>query len=61
MQTAEPFFGLAPYHVALTVMGASIVLAFWLPRFFSGREPAASALLILGTLVWGFGDLVGRI
>lgn len=55
MQTAEPFFGLAPYHVALTVMGASIVLAFWLPRFFSGREPAASALLILtGTFAFTF-------
>ena len=48
MQTAEPFFGLAPYHVAMTVIGASIVVAYWLPRFFSGREPAASALLILG-------------
>lgn len=48
---SEPFFGLAPYHVALAVFGASILLAFWLPRFFSGREPAASALLILaGTI-----------
>lgn len=43
----DPFFGLAPYHVALTVIGASIILAYWVPRFFSGREPAASALLIL--------------
>ena len=58
MQTAEPFFGLSPYHVALTVIGASIVLAFWLPRFFSGREPAASALLILaGTM--GFAIVPG--
>ena len=48
MQSAEPFFGLAPYHVVLTALGAGIILAFWIPRFLSGREPAASALLILG-------------
>ncbi|TFI59207.1 sodium:proton antiporter [Sphingomonas parva] len=28
-------------------LGAGIIVAHWLPRFFSGREPAASALLIL--------------
>lgn len=48
MQSAEPFFGFSPYHVVLTALGAGIVLAFWIPRFFSGREPAASALIILG-------------
>ncbi|MBA2772111.1 MAG: cation:proton antiporter [Sphingomonas sp.] len=48
---SEPFFGLAPYHIALAVIGASIIVAFWLPRFFSGREPAASALLILAGAV----------
>ena len=47
MQSAEPFFGFSPYHVVLTALGAGIILAFWIPRFFSGREPAASALLIL--------------
>jgi NhaP-type Na+/H+ or K+/H+ antiporter len=48
---SEPFFGLAPYHIAMAVIGGSIIVAFWLPRFFSGREPAASALLILaGTI-----------
>lgn len=47
MQSAEPFFGLSPYHVVLTALGAGILIAFWIPRFFSGREPAASALLIL--------------
>jgi NhaP-type Na+/H+ or K+/H+ antiporter len=51
MQSPEPFFGLAAYHVALAVVGASIILAFWLPRFISGREPAASALLILAGMV----------
>ena len=48
---SEPFFGFAPYHVALAIIGASIILAFWIPRFFSGREPAASALLILAGTV----------
>ncbi len=43
----EPFFSFDPYHIALAALGAGIVLALWLPRFLSGREPAASALLIL--------------
>ncbi len=42
----EPFYGFDSYHIAMAVFGAAILLAFWLPRFFSGREPAASALLI---------------
>jgi sodium/hydrogen antiporter len=40
-------FGFEPYHIALAGLGLGILLAFWLPRFVSGREPAASALLIL--------------
>jgi NhaP-type Na+/H+ or K+/H+ antiporter len=43
----EAFFGFEPYHVAMAAIGAGIILAYWIPRFFSGREPAASALLIL--------------
>ena len=43
----EPFFGFDSYHISLAALGAGIIIAFWLPRFFSGREPAASALLIL--------------
>jgi sodium/hydrogen antiporter len=39
-------FDLSGYHVFLALMGAGIILAYWLPRFVSGREPAASALLI---------------
>lgn len=35
------------YHHFLLFAGAAIVLAYWLPRFVSGREPASSALLIL--------------
>ncbi|HEY0113295.1 MAG TPA: cation:proton antiporter [Allosphingosinicella sp.] len=41
------FFGLEPYHVAMAAIGGAVILAFWIPRFLSGREPAASALLIL--------------
>lgn len=43
----EPFFGFNAYHIAMLTIGLGIVLALWLPRFFSGREPAASGLLIL--------------
>lgn len=39
-------FGFAAYHVLLVALGVAIVVSYWLPRFFSGREPAASALLI---------------
>ncbi|GLQ57189.1 cation:proton antiporter [Devosia nitrariae] len=44
---SESFFGLDPYHVAMVAIGAGMILAYWIPRFLSGREPAASALLIL--------------
>lgn len=43
----QPFFGLNPYHLTITAIGGGILVAYWVPRFFSGREPAASALLIL--------------
>ncbi|MEE4210361.1 MAG: cation:proton antiporter [Parvularcula sp.] len=46
----DPFFSFAPYHVLLAGCGLAIVFAYWLPRYFSGREPAASGLLILGGL-----------
>lgn len=42
-----PVFGLDPYHILFAVVGASIIASYWAPRFISGREPAASALLIL--------------
>lgn len=40
-------FGLDPYHVLLVAAGSAIIASYWWPRFFSGREPAASALLVL--------------
>lgn len=39
-------FEFSGYHILLAVLGVAIILAYWLPRFVSGREPAASALLI---------------
>ena len=40
-------FGFDSYHILLAGAGAAIIASYWLPRFFSGREPAASALLVL--------------
>lgn len=39
-------FEFSTYHIVLLTLGIIIVIAYWLPRFVSGREPAASALLI---------------
>ena len=48
-------FELSPYHLLLAAFGAAVILAYWLPRFVSGREPAASALLIgFGFLTFGW-------
>ena len=48
-------YEISPYHILLAGFGAVIILAYWLPRFVSGREPAASALLIgLGFLAFGW-------
>lgn len=43
----EPFFGFESYHVMLAVAGGIVILARWLPRFVSSREPVAPPLLIL--------------
>lgn len=48
-------YDFSSYHVLLAALGVAIIMAYWLPRFFSGREPAASALLIgLGWLMFGW-------
>lgn len=48
-------FEFSSYHILLVALGAATILAYWLPRFISGREPAASALLIgLGYVVFGW-------
>lgn len=48
-------FDLSGHHLILAGLGVAIVLAYWLPRFVSGREPAASALLIgLGAALFGW-------
>lgn len=47
-------YEISGYHLLLAGFGAAIILAYWLPRFVSGREPAVSALLIgSGWLVFG--------
>ena len=46
MQT-EPFFSLSSYHLAFCVIGVIVILARWLPRLISRREPAAAPLMIL--------------
>lgn len=51
-------YGFDAYHVLLAALGGGIILAYWLPRFVSGREPAASALLILAGAV-GFAVVPG--
>lgn len=48
-------FEFSAHHTLLAALGVAIILAYWLPRFFSGREPAASALLIgLGWAIFGW-------
>lgn len=39
-------FEFSGYHIVLAVVGGAILVAHWLPRLISGREPAASALLL---------------
>lgn len=54
-------FEFAGYHALLAALGVAIILAYWLPRFFSGREPAASALLIgIGALLFGWAPGIGE-
>lgn len=39
----------------MAAFGAAIILAYWIPRFLTGREPAASApLILLGGLAFAF-------
>ena len=54
----SPTFGFSSYHVLLAGCGLAIIVAYWLPRYFHGREPAASGLLIIGGLAV-FGLLPG--
>ena len=43
----QSFFGLDIYHLTLAAFGLVIILARWIPRLFSRREPAAAPLMIL--------------
>jgi NhaP-type Na+/H+ or K+/H+ antiporter len=43
----DVFFSFNPYHVVLVVVGVIVILARWLPRLVSKREPTAAPLMIL--------------
>ncbi len=43
----EPFFSFNSYHILLAVIGIVVIMARWLPRLISTREPAAAPLMIL--------------
>ncbi|WP_138936130.1 cation:proton antiporter [Roseovarius arcticus] len=43
----EPFFDFNSYHVALAVVGAIVIIARWLPRLISKREPVSAPLMIM--------------
>jgi NhaP-type Na+/H+ or K+/H+ antiporter len=43
----DVFFSFNPYHIVLVVVGVIVILARWLPRLVSKREPAAAPLMIL--------------
>ncbi len=42
----DPRFGFDPYHVLLVTLGASLLMAYWLPRLIFRRPPAVTALLM---------------
>ena len=43
----DPFFGLDAYHLTLAAVGLVVILASWVPRLVSRREPAAAPLLLI--------------
>ena len=55
MSVPASMYEFSSYHIVLAVVGCAILFAHWLPRWISGREPAASALLIgAGYLAFAF-------
>jgi NhaP-type Na+/H+ or K+/H+ antiporter len=48
-------FETSPYHLLLVAFGVVVILAYWLPRLVSRRQPPASFLLIaLGYAIFGW-------
>jgi len=48
-------YGFEEYHILFAATGLAIASAYWIPRFFSGREPAASTLLVaMGFAIFSF-------
>lgn len=55
MSEAEPFFGLSPIHVLMSVVGATVFVAYLLPRFSFMRAASSSAILmIMGLVTFAF-------
>lgn len=58
----DPFFSLSGYHFALAAAGVIVILARWLPRLVSGREPVSAPLMIvLAGLAWAFVPVLPQI
>ena len=51
IQMSDTLFSLAPYHIAMAVIGAAVLLSYWCLRLFFDKPPAASALLMVSGLV----------
>lgn len=56
-------FGFDSYHILLAALGASLLVAYWLPHLLVRRPPAATALLMLCGMVGSllFPDIVAGI
>lgn len=54
LKAISHMFEFSSYHILLAGLGVIVLLSHWLPRFFSGREPAASALLMGGGVVLSY-------
>lgn len=48
-------FGFDSFHILMAATGSIIMLSYWVPRYVTGREPAASAsLVLLGLCAFAF-------
>lgn len=55
MSEGEPFFGLSPIHVLMAVVGATVFVAYLLPRIAFLRAASSSAILMtLGLVTFAF-------
>ncbi len=59
----DPRFAFDSYHLLLAMLGASLLVSYWLPRLFLRRPPAVTALLMTCGMLssWAFPGLVDGI